>query len=264
MNKFLPFFTPNAHVGKTGSAGATAFWIVLVVFLWMFVDIHFLPKPGQILEGFSTINQQGVFDPSEKGDLRSSLITMIEAIFWSCVISLPFAYASVIPIVAPVAKFISGLRYLGLVGLMLVFTLMAPTGQALKVMVLTFGITVFYLRDVISIVEAIPQEQYDHAKTLGMGPFRTLYEVVACGTLDEALESLRVNAAMGWMMLTMVEGVTRTGGGIGVILLNNQRHMDLPAVGAMLVTLFCLGIGQDYLLGALRNLLCPYAKLGRS
>lgn len=263
MPDLICLFTPNARTNKFQQLMIVLGWVALVMMVWTFVDIPFLPKPGEVLAGFGTLNQQGVFDPT-RGDLRASLITMGEAILWTVAISLPFAYASVIPIVAPVSKFISGLRYLGLVGLMLAFTLIAPTGHALKVMVLTFGMTVFYLRDVISIVNAVPQEQYDHARTLGMSPLRSLYEVVTLGTLDEALESLRVNAAMGWMMLTMVEGVTRSEGGIGVVLLNMQRHMDLAAVGAMLITLFLLGMGQDYLLGAVKNLLCPYAKLGKS
>jgi hypothetical protein len=65
---------------------------------------------------------------------------MLQALFWTIVISLSLAYASTMPAIKPIVVFISGLRYLGLVGLMLVFTLLAPDGSTLKVMVLTFGV----------------------------------------------------------------------------------------------------------------------------
>ena len=62
---------------------------------------------------------------------------------------------------------IIGARYLGLVGLLLWFTLLAPSDHGLKVMVLTFGMSVFYLRDMLQIVQGIPRQEYDHARTLG-------------------------------------------------------------------------------------------------
>jgi NitT/TauT family transport system permease protein len=97
-----------------------------------------------------------------------------------------------------------------------------------------------------------------------MGPLRVVYEVVVLGTLADALASLRVNAAMGWMMLTMVEGVVRSEGGIGTVLLNMDRHKDLAATAAILISLFCVGIAQDIIIGAVRNyIVCPYANLGR-
>lgn len=235
----------------------TAVWIGFFLLEWQFSGMRFLPKPGEVLGAFETLRQQGVF--LEYGP---SLITMFEAVLWTMVISLTLAYLSVISALDFEIKFVAGLRYLGLVGLMLFFTLIAPSGHILKVMVLTFGMTVFYLRDMLHVVSNIPQEEYDHAKTLGMGPWRTVYEVVVLGTLADALESLRVNAAMGWMMLTMVEALVQSEGGIGRELYLNNKHMDLAAVGAILITLFCLGLIQDFIIGAVKDyIVCPYSRL---
>jgi NitT/TauT family transport system permease protein len=259
MNNLLSLITPNACINKSTRSAIIFGWIVVTLLIWQFVDIRFLPKPTEILNAFETLRQNGTFL-----EFGTSIWTMMEAIFWTVAISLSLAYLSVLPILEPFVKFITGLRYLGLVGLMLAFTLIAPDGHALKVMVLTFGMTVFYLRDMLSIVQAIPQEEYDHAETLGMSQIRIIYEVIVLGTLDEALESLRVNAAMGWMMLTMVEGIVRSEGGIGTVLINMNRHMDLPATGAILISLFCVGIIQDFLIGMFRNYIaCPYANLGK-
>lgn len=259
MLNFLDAITPNSRTTRAERWIIGASWIAVVFLAWQFIDVPFLPKPSEIIGSFETLREQGTFL-----EFGTSIWTMLEAVFWTVVISLTLAYASVIPALKPIVSFVAGLRYLGLVGLMLAFTLIAPSGHALKVMVLTFGMTVFYLRDMVSVVNAIPQENYDHAKTLGLGSARVVWEVVVRGTLADALESLRVNAAMGWMMLTMVEGVVRSEGGIGVVLLNMNRHMDLAAEGAILITLFCVGIAQDLMLGAIKDyIVCPYANLSK-
>lgn len=259
MSTFIASWTPNAKISRQTQWAWLLFWIAALLAEWQFSDMRFLPKPAEVFASFDTLRANGTFL-----EFGTSIETMIEALFWTITISLSLAYLSVIPALKDEIQFVTGLRYLGLVGLMLAFTLIAPDGHALKVMVLTFGMTVFYLRDMLHVVRNIPQERYDHARTLGMGPWRVVYEVIVLGTLDDALESLRVNAAMGWMMLTMVEGVVRSEGGIGVVLINMNRHMDLAAEAAILIALFCVGMFQDFLIGAFKNYIaCPYARLGK-
>lgn len=260
MDKFFSVLTPNAAVGPRDKNLIGFFWVGLGLILWQLIKVPFLPRPSDLMTAFEPLRQQGVLL-----EFGISIWTMIEAIFWSCVVSLGFAYASVIPAIKPVARFLSGWRRFGLVGLLLFFTLMAPDSHTLKIMILTFSITGFYLRDMLSVVDAIPQAEYDHARTLGMSQARIIYEVVILGTLAEALESLRVNAAMGWMMLTAVEGYARSEGGIGVALLNMSRHMDLAAIGVVLVCLYFVGAVQDWVIGAFRDyIVCPYARIGRA
>ncbi len=79
-----------------------------------------------------------------------------------------------------------------------------------------------------------------------MGEWRVVYEVVVIGQADKAFEVLRQNAAMGWMMLTMVEGISRSEGGVGAMLLNQNKHFHLSAVFAIQLTILLLGLAQDY------------------
>ena len=111
------------------------------------------------------------------------------------------------------------------------------------------------------VVASIPKERFDLARTLCMGEWRVVYEVVVVGQADKAFEVLRQNAAMGWMMLTMVEGISRSEGGVGAMLLNQNKHFHLSAVFAIQLTILLLGLGQDYTIGLLRNVFCPYADL---
>ena len=101
----------------------------------------------------------------------------------------------------------------------------------------------------------------DLARTLRMGEWRVVWEVIVLGQIDKVFDVLRQNAAMGWMMLTMVEGIVRSEGGVGTVLLDQNHHFRLAAVFAIQLTILMLGLLQDYGIGLSKKLLCPYAEL---
>ena len=94
-----------------------------------------------------------------------------------------------------------------------------------------------------------------------MREWRVVWEIVILGTADKAFEVLRQNAAIGWMMLTMVEGVVRSEGGVGTMLLNQSKHFRLDEVFAIQFVILLVGLFQDFMIGAARRLVCPYADL---
>jgi NitT/TauT family transport system permease protein len=65
------------------------------------------------------------------------------------------------------------------------------------------------------------------------------------------------------MMLTVVEGLSRSEGGIGTVLLNQNKHFHLESVFAIQLTILTVGLVQDGLIGLLKSKLCPYAELAR-
>ena len=121
--------------------------------------------------------------------------------------------------------------------------------------------TVFFVTSMAAVVAEIPKEKFDHARTLGMPEWRVVWEVVILGTADKAMEVFRQNAAIGWMMLTMVEGISRSEGGLGAMLLNQNKHFRLAEVFAIQLLILFVGILQDIGIGGMRRLLCPYADL---
>jgi NitT/TauT family transport system permease protein len=185
----------------------------------------------------------------------------LEALGLTVVISLLLSYLTVIPAFRPLAVAVSKGRFLGLIGLTFLFTLMVGGGRPLKVSLLVFGMTVFFVTSMASEVLAIPREKFDHARTLRMNEWKVVWEVVVLGTADRAFEVLRQNAAIGWMMLTMVEGISRSEGGVGAMLLNQNKHFHLAEVFAIQITILLVGLFQDFGIGLLRRLVCPYADL---
>ncbi|MBC7451200.1 MAG: nitrate ABC transporter permease, partial [Cytophagales bacterium] len=88
--------------------------------------------------------------------------------------------------------------------------------------------------------------------------------VVIIGRLDQVFEVMRQNFAIAWMMITMVEGLSMSEGGLGTMLIKSNKYIDLGTVFSILIIIFLLGIFFDFLLGQLRYWLFPYTKLEKS
>jgi NitT/TauT family transport system permease protein len=233
-------------------------WVIFLLVFWVVAPVPLLPKPGVVAA--AVVQQWGLGAAYE---MIASLLLSFQAIFFATLIGLGLSYLSTIPLFRVPVDWIGKLRFLSLTGVTLIFTLMTPNGHWLRVSVLAFAIVTFLVNDMMQVIADIPQARFDHARTLGMSSWQTLREVVIRGTLGEAFEAIRMNAAMAWMMLTMVEGLSRSGGGIGVLLLNLNRHMQLDALLGIQLMIFVVGIGQDRLIKLIKQLACPYTRTAR-
>jgi sulfonate transport system permease protein len=62
-------------------------------------------------------------------------------------------------------------------------------------------------------------------------------------------------------MITMVEGLSMSEGGVGTLLIKYNKYNDLTHVLALQLLIFIIGLGFDFLLGNMRRWLFPYTKL---
>lgn len=245
---------PNRRISRSVQLGYAVASAAVFGVAWS-LSSGALPSPAGVAAALARLwTAQGLFD-----ELVTSVVLNAQAIAWTTAIALGLAYATVVPAVRPIATAISKLRFSGLVGWAFVFTLWARDGHQLKLWMLVFGMAPFFVTAMAAAVAELPRERFDHARALGMTEWRTVREVVIRGTLDQALEALRQNAAMGWMALTMVEGLVRSEGGVGALMLNENKHLDLDAVFALIVVVLIVGIAQDAALAWLRRTVCPYA-----
>jgi len=256
MSEATDLLAPNRVISKTTVRWLVGFQLLMLLSIWIFSPSVFLPKPKEVFQALGDLWLQGL-----GGELITSFLLNLEAIGISAILSLLLAYLTVIPFFRPIVALISKLRFLSMVGLTFFFTLMATTGHELKLFLLVFSVSVFFVTGMAEVVASIPKERFDLARTLRMGEWRVVYEVIVLGQADKAFEVLRQNAAMGWMMLTMVEGISRSEGGVGAMLLNQNKHFHLSAVFAIQLTILLLGLGQDYAIGLIREIVCPYADL---
>ena len=162
--------------------------------------------------------------------------------------------------VKPVVRTLTKLRFLGLTGLVFPFTLVTGGGFALKVALLAFGMSTFLVTALARIVDEVPRARLDHVRSLGATEARVVWEAVVRGTLDRCIDAVRQNVAMGWAMITMVEGIARSDGGVGALLLAENKHFKLPEVYAVLLVVLVVGLLIDIVLRAFGALACPHAR----
>jgi NitT/TauT family transport system permease protein len=62
----------------------------------------------------------------------------------------------------------------------------------------------------------------------------------------------------------MVEGLSMSEGGLGVMIIKANKYINLPQVFSLLIVIFILGVFFDFILGKMRTWLFPYTKIGVS
>src|SRR5271167_727261 len=107
MNEFLAAFTPNKAVSKSTVKLIVGVQIVLFILLWMFSPFPFLPSIGKTWEAF--VEQWGQGLP---GSLVVSFFVNLQAIGYSCVISLGPEYMSTMEDFRPMVPILSKFRSL--------------------------------------------------------------------------------------------------------------------------------------------------------
>jgi NitT/TauT family transport system permease protein len=251
------FFKPNRAVSPNQARLLGALWLGAGLAAWGVSRCEVLPSPLAVLRALPGLFTQHAL----LANLAASLYSNLAALAWAAGLGMLLAYLSVLPALRPLAELASKLRFLGFAGIGVAFTLWLHDGHALKVALVAFGMTGFFIAALHDEVKAIPLERYDYARALGMSEWRAVWEVVVLGTLDRVFDVLRQNAAMGWMLLTTVETLVRSEGGVGVLLANQSKHLQLASVAALQLVIFAIGLLQDYALGGLKRLACPYAAL---
>jgi NitT/TauT family transport system permease protein len=253
----VAIFLPNRAVSATTFRILILAEAAVALLIWWMSPYKILPKPDEVFTALGNLwKHEGLAQ-----ELWVSFRVNAEALAISTLISLGLAYLTVVPVFRPIVAAISKGRFLTLVGFSVIFAVMQQTGAQIKLELLILGMTVFYITSMAAVIAAIPKADFDHARTLRMKEWRVVWEVVVLGTTDKAFEVLRQNSAIGWMMLTMVEGISRSEGGVGVMLLNEQKHFRLAEVYAIQIAILTVGLCQDYFIGVLRRWCCPYADL---
>jgi ABC-type nitrate/sulfonate/bicarbonate transport system permease component len=247
---YAPFSPSQGRLLLTSQVG-------IALGLWLCAGTGVLPSPSELVKAWmGLVRQQGLLF-----ELWTSVKVLLQALLISSVLTLAIATAATAPLFDALARFTSSLRFLGFAGLSYVFMLVANDAGELKLALLVFGITVMMVTAMLAEVRAIPAQAIEHCKTLGMRHWRISYELVVLGKAAVFLDLVRQNAAVGWTLLAMVEGLTRSEGGIGALLLNQNRYFQLSGVFAIQLTILLYGLAQDYLLGRLRTTLCPYVSI---
>jgi len=249
----ISIFTPNKVVSTTTKTLIITSWAVVLLVVWSVFKPTIFPSPLEIIAALPTVWSEGI-----AAELWASLWVNIEALGLSTLLGLPLSYLFRIPAANPAAAFVSKLRFIGPAVFFLPLLFLTSNGHQVKVLLITLGELFYFVTTMSGVVGAIPEYRFDDARTLRMSEWLSVWYVVIRGTLVETFNAIRDNAAMGWAMLMFVEGVVRSEGGVGVMLLNQEKHVNLANVWAIIIVIFLTGIVQDYIINLTKEMACPY------
>lgn len=252
-------FRPFEKIGKNSRLIIIAVWVVIVGAFWFVSsmgDRHLFPSPNQVLTGFRELYNEGLVV-----HIGSSLLLCFKAIIIAVIISLIFTYLSTVPVITPLAKALSQLRYLPLTGITFYLAILISDARTMQVWVLVVFMSTYLTTSLLSMVSAIAQEEFDHARSLRCNRWEVLWEVVIKGRIDHVIEIIRQNLAIVWMMLVTVESILVAAGGLGFLIKNSDKFMNHGRIIALQIVILFVGLSIDYVLSFLRKAFFRYSKI---
>ncbi|MEQ8245848.1 ABC transporter permease subunit [Fulvivirga sp.] len=234
-------------------------WVSLLIVTWFLSsmgDRHLFPSPQQVFRGFVELYNEGLVV-----HIGSSLWLCLVAIVVAIIISLVLTYLSTIPIITPIAKAVSRLRYLPLTGITFYLAILISDARTMQVWVLVVFMSTYLTTSLLSMVSAISQEEFDHARSLQCNRWEVLWEVVVKGRIDHVIEVIRQNLAIVWMMLVTVESILVAAGGLGFLIKNSDKFMNHGRIIALQIVILIVGLSIDFILNYFRKVFFRYSKI---
>ena len=234
--------------------------IITVLTTLQFYHNTIFPQPSAILKSII----ETVTDIDFFVDFIATFSLVMTSMAIAVLIALVLVYLSLIPVFKNFALFTSKLRFLTYSGLIFVFTVIFKNGHDIKISLLLFGIIPYFVTSFMSYIGDISSQEYQLCYTLKFSKWKTLYEVVILGKLHLVLEVIRQNFAIAWMMITTVEGLSMSEGGLGTLMIKAGKFLRMDDVYAVLFIILIVGILFDWFFDVLKVWIFPYTDTKRN
>lgn len=256
--KIGKWIKPFETLAKRDRVAIGLIWFLFIGLYWFFFtsgDKKIIPSPAQVWSGFVSLYSEGLVV-----HIGSSLSLCLQATVFSIFLSLIIAYSYPIPLLRPLSKTMSRLRYLPLTGITFYLTILVTNARTMQVWVLVIFMSLYFITSLLAVIKDISQEEIDHARSLKCSRWEILWEVIIKGRLDYVIDVLRQNLAITWMMLVTVESILVAAGGLGVLIKNSDKFMNHGRILALQIVILLVGLGIDVALTTLRRSLFRYSK----
>ena len=255
----IKFLTPFETISKSKKTIVLFAWIVILFALWFIGTSgqkHLFPSPSQVLDGFAGLYSEGLVV-----HIFRSLQLCFISIALATIIALLFAYSSPIPLLKPVSEFVTKFRFLPFTGLSFYITLVIHEARNMQIWIMVIFLTTFLTTSLIAVIKDIPQEEFDHAKTLKCSRWEVLWQVIVLGRIDYVIDAIRQNLAITWMMLVTVESIVVASGGLGFLIKNSDKFMNHGRIIALQIIILLIGLVLDWGINFLRKAIFRYSTI---
>jgi len=255
----MKFITPFEKIPKSNKTIILLVWIILLIAIWFIGtsgEKHLFPSPSQVFTGFSDLYNEGLVV-----HIFNSLKLCLLSIFLAVIISMLLAYSWPIPLLKPISEFVTKFRFLPFTGLSFYVALVVHEARNMQIWIMVIFLTTFLTTSLIAVIKDIPEEEFDHAKTLKCSRWEVLWQVIVLGRLDYVIDVIRQNLAITWMMLVTVESIVVASGGLGFLIKNSDKFMNHGRIIALQIIILLIGLGLDAGINFLRKAIFRYSKI---
>jgi len=255
----MKFITPFEKIPKSNKTIILLGWIILLIAIWFIGtsgEKHLFPSPSQVFTGFSDLYNEGLVV-----HIFNSLKLCLLSIFLAVIISMLLAYSWPIPLLKPISEFVTKFRFLPFTGLSFYVALVVHEARNMQIWIMVIFLTTFLTTSLIAVIKDIPEEEFDHAKTLKCSRWEVLWQVIVLGRLDYVIDVIRQNLAITWMMLVTVESIVVASGGLGFLIKNSDKFMNHGRIIALQIIILLIGLGLDAGINFLRKAIFRYSKI---
>lgn len=255
----IKFITPFEKIPKSNKTIILLVWIILLIAIWFIGtsgEKHLFPSPSQVFIGFSDLYNEGLVV-----HIFNSLKLCFLSIFLAVILSMLLAYSWPIPLLKPISEFVTKFRFLPFTGLSFYVALVIHEARNMQIWIMVIFLTTFLTTSLIAVIKDIPEEEFDHAKTLKCSRWEVLWQVIVLGRLDYVIDVIRQNLAITWMMLVTVESIVVASGGLGFLIKNSDKFMNHGRIIALQIIILLIGLGLDAGINFLRKAIFRYSKI---
>lgn len=215
------------------------FWIVAAALFWQFYPAGPLfPRPTGTWNAAVWMFQNGLVE-----DIVVSGSRIIQSAFYAFLVGSVLGYMYNIGFFQEIVTFIALLRNVMMGLIVALFLIGHITGERLILTTMFFMILVYFVSGLIQIMDDINGDLIDHGITMRMSYWQILWHRVIRGKSYFVFMAFIPCIAMGWSMLSFVEGYSRSRGGIGDRMLQIDKISSYDGLLALGIVSGLVGFG---------------------
>lgn len=250
-------FVPFGKSDKMFFIGLCTLQFGAILYMWYTLGNVYVPKPIPVIKQLFTYITSVDFWNCFVTTFLLTIKAMVYSIIFSCIFAFIWTLSSFKSTVGIVTKF----RFLSMSGLVFTAIMVLKDGAQVKLFLLMLGVIPYFLASLISSITKIDKQEFKLCETLGMSKWQTFYELVAYGRMEVVLDTIRMNFAMVWLMITNIEIISMTGTGIGIRLHDLDRQNYVTQIFAIQIFIGLFGTLFDFSTFKLRHKIFKHTKL---
>jgi sulfonate transport system permease protein len=235
-------------------------WVSLLIvplLIWTLLPNSVFPPGMEILQAIPKLFAKNDL----VGNFIISLSFCMKSMFYALCIAFGFMLLARIPIFESFAIFCRKFRFLPSVGLSFLFMRLTGDVESQMSWMMIFGITTFFIDGSVGIALSVTKDDVSYAKSLRLSRWQVFRELIIYNKLPAFFSMAISNFAIAWMLLSSIENIAKSSGGIGVVLAESSKYFHLDEVYATQILILFTGITADFIFNTVNNWIFPHITL---